>query len=214
MNTSSKGVLGRFLARSSVELGARFPSPSLVKSLLTRNEIQLSYDEVKIIVDAVRAKAPCNFLVFGVGNDSRFWSRLNRGGNTVFIEDNEKWFHEAIKSDRRLRAYLVNFLTLRSQWPELIESPDRLDMILPQEIEREKWNVILVDGPNGYDDVNPGRMKSIFLASRLAANSGDVFVHDCHREVEQIFSDRFLKPENLKAEVGLLRHYHLGNSSA
>lgn len=214
MKTSSQGIFQRFLARLSVELGARLRLPYLIKALLARNEIQLTYDEVRIVMDAVRRKAPCNFLVFGVGNDSRFWSRINGRGNTVFIEDNAKWFQEAIKADRRIRAYLVDYLTQRIQWQELLEYPDRLDMILPQEIEREKWDVILVDGPNGYEDITPGRMKSIFLSSRLAANSGDVFVHDCDREVEQVYSDRYLKPENLKAEVGLLRHYHLGNSSS
>ncbi|MBN1213321.1 MAG: hypothetical protein JXA92_12170, partial [candidate division Zixibacteria bacterium] len=33
----------------------------------------------------IQKKAPCKFLVFGVGNDSIFWSLLNQNGTTVFL---------------------------------------------------------------------------------------------------------------------------------
>lgn len=184
---------------------ARFSPPFSRAARQLRSALLLAHIRGKILgLSAPKA-------VFGLGNDSRFWSRINRGGNTVFIEDNKEWFEKAIRLDRKTRAYLVNYLTQRTQWQELLEHTDRLEMVLANEVEREKWDVILVDGPNGWNDMNPGRMKSIYLSSRLAANSGDVFVHDCHREVEQIYSDRFLRPENLKAEVGLLRHHHLTN---
>ena len=55
----------------------------------------------------------------------------------------------------------------------------------------------------------PGRMKSIYQSSRLISDSGDVFVHDCDRPVEIAYCDRFLKEENLRAEVQKLRHYHM-----
>ena len=210
MKTNTKR-LKRFLARRSIEFCLRLRSPYLTRAALALNEIQLSYEEAKIVMDVVMEKAPCDFLVFGLGNDSRLWSNINRGGNTVFVEDNEEWFQKVLSSDRQIKAYLVNYLTVRTQWQELLENPARLDMVLPPEIEQQKWDVILIDGPNGWSDAKPGRMKSIFHSSRLAAYSGDVFVHDCHREVEQAYSDRFLKPENLRVEVGWLRHYHLRN---
>ena len=173
------------------------------------NEIQLSDNELRVIIDSVKGQAPCNFLVFGLGNDSTFWLRINRGGNTVFIEDDKRWFQKILKSNPRIKAHLVDYLTLKTQWKELLESPGLLDMSLPNEIEREKWDVIFVDAPAGWHDMTPGRMKSIFLSSRLAGISSDVFVHDCDRQIEKIYCERFLKQENLKAEVGLLRHYHI-----
>jgi len=50
-------------------------------------------------------------------------------------------------------------------------------------------------------------MKSIRFASRVIAVNGDVFVHDCDREVERAFCDRLLEPRNLVEEIGRLRHY-------
>ena len=48
-------------------------------------------------------------------------------------------------------------------------------MNLPDEIEREKWNVILIDGPNENEVTNPDQMKAIFLSCRLAKLSGRCF---------------------------------------
>ena len=99
----------------------------------------------------------------------------------------------------------------------LLKCPYLLEMTLPNYVEKEKWDIILVDGPHGYGDETPGRMKSIYLASRLVNNSGDILVHDCHREVEDIFSNKFINKENLKMEIkspaGFLRHYHITNPS-
>jgi uncharacterized protein (TIGR01627 family) len=118
---------------------------------------------------------------------------------------------EVLKQDHRITGYLVNYSTQRKQWKELLQSPELLNMELPKEIVKKKWDVILVDAPEGWEDSTPGRMKSIFVASQLAKNSCDVFAHDCHRQVEKVYCDLFLKQENLKTEIGLLRHYHMSN---
>ena len=47
----------------------------------------------------------------------------------------------------------------------------------------------------------PGRMSSIYMASKMIEKGGYVFVHDCEREVERAYVDRFLKEENLISEV-------------
>jgi glucuronoxylan 4-O-methyltransferase len=116
-----------------------------------------------------------------------------------------------------LTVFLIDYNTKRSDWKMLLNSPSLLDMTLPNNVETKKWDVILVDGPDGQNDQSTGRMKSIFLSSRLIKDSGDIFVHDCNREVEDIYCNRFLKKENLKIEikgpVGCLRHYHITNRS-
>jgi uncharacterized protein (TIGR01627 family) len=75
----------------------------------------------------------------------------------------------------------------------------------------ENWDVIFVDAPPGGSRRRSGRMKSIYTAAVLARRSTDVdvLVHDCHREVEQAYSERFLGPERLRSQVMTLRHFHL-----
>jgi len=170
-------------------------------------------EQLRLISVTVKDKSPCRLLVFGLGNDSVFWSVLNRSGVTVFLEDNKDWYEKITQRSKNLTAYLVNYHTKRNEWKTLLESPSLLDMNLPNDILTQEWNVILVDAPAGWNDQSTGRMKSIFLASQLVGNSGDVFVDDCDREVENNYSTTFLKKENLKTEIqsqtGLLRHYHI-----
>jgi uncharacterized protein (TIGR01627 family) len=84
-------------------------------------------------------------------------------------------------------------------------------MELPDIVTKIRWNYIFVDAPAGYDTYLPGRMKSIYTAFQLAFNAPqtDIFVHDCHREVEAVYCDYFLKPENLIKEFCHLRHYRI-----
>jgi hypothetical protein len=88
---------------------------------------------------------------------------------------------------------------------------EKLAMVLPNDLATTEWDVVFVDAPTGWGDGTTGRMKSIFAASNLVTN-GHVFVHDCEREVEILYCDTFLRPENLVREIkatdsGYLRHY-------
>jgi glucuronoxylan 4-O-methyltransferase len=54
-------------------------------------------------------------------------------------------------------------------------------------------------------------MKSIAQSAKLANIFGDIFVHDCDREIEKIYCDRFLKEANLVESVEKMKHYHIAN---
>jgi len=205
-----KTVFRRLLASPSLSAAAALPLGPMLETMRRLNGIQLSARELAAVSWAVRRRKCCAFLVFGLGNDSRFWRKLNRKGTTVFLEDDEQWLRNSSARDPKLRALQVAYGTQRSQWRELLEARDLLDMPLPVEVESRSWDVILVDAPAGWREDQPGRMQSIFLASRLVSEGGDVFVHDCDRTVERTYCDRYLRPENLRSEVGLLRHYQTG----
>lgn len=198
----------------SVELAAHRPSHVLLSLVKRFYGIQLSVEQLTLIATTVKAKKHCKLLIFGMGNDSAFWSKLNRNGMTVFIEDSEKWHRRITERVPGLTSILVRYNTRITDWEKLLETPSLLEMTLPDEVETVAWDVILVDAPDGSNERTPGRMKSIVLASRLAANRGTVFVHDCEREVEDAYCNRFLKEENLAAEIsasdaGCLRQYHM-----
>ena len=197
----------------NIELARIWPTDSRISEMIELNEIQLSLEELKEIIRTVKSRDRCRLLVFGLGNDSIFWASLNRGGLAIFLEDNTDWLEKITKRSKRIKAFPVNYNTWREDWRTLLESPSLLNMALPDEVKKEKWDVILVDGPEGWKDHHPGRMKSIYLASRLIKDSGHIFVHDCDREVEDAYCSRFLKNQNLKKEIkgpyGLLRHYKM-----
>lgn len=213
MNKTFKKIAKYILARPSIELARLWPLLITISAMRRLNEIQLSAEQLKIIAVTVKDKAPCKLLIFGLGYDSVFWLKLNRGGVTIFLENNDDWLQKIAQKSKEIIAYAVNYNTKLIDWQRLLESPSLLDMTLPRNVTKEKWDIIFVDGPEGWDDQTPGRMKSIYLSSILANNSGDIFVHDCNREVENIYCNKFLKKENLKVEIkapiGSLRHYHM-----
>jgi uncharacterized protein (TIGR01627 family) len=179
-----------------------------IKRERQRLGIQMHANELFFIARAIRP--PVNFLIFGMGNDSLFWFKLNQRGRTVFVEDQEEWFRKIRGENPFLEAYLVSYGTSLSEAMELIECPGRLAMDLPPHIRKAEWDVILIDGPAGYAGNTPGRMKSIYESSRLVKPGGSVFVHDQEREVERAYGDRYLLKTNVVAEVkgrATLRHY-------
>jgi glucuronoxylan 4-O-methyltransferase len=178
-----------------------------LRFLRKRFGIQLTAKQIAAILTHIRQKKDCKLLVFGLGNDSLLWAMANRHGKTVFIEDNKRWFNKIKSRHPALSAFLVSYQTKRREWKNFIDRPDMLQLDLGPEIMGTKWDVIIVDAPAGFYKAAPGRMKSIYMASQLANNGGDIFVHDCHREVERIYCDTFLLPDNLINEIAHLRHY-------
>ena len=213
MRNVLKSFLEKILTVPVIKLARKWPSLPLIIAVRLLNGIQMTARQMQLIMKTIQKKTPCKFLVFGVGNDSVFWALLNQGGETVFLEDNPVWFDKITKRIPQISAYLISYETLRKDWKKLLAEPSLLEVSLPESIKEQDWDIALVDAPAGYDDNTPGRMKSIYTASKLVRDSGDVFVHDCNREVEDLFCNNFLKKENLsfeiKSPIGHLRQYHI-----
>jgi len=207
----------RLLLRSSLELSSLWPTRPAIAVMRKLHGVQLTTAQLSAVAAAVRKRARCKLLVFGLGNDSLFWLGLNQGGVTVFLEDNLEWFHRITKRSKKITAFMVKYDTRLCDWRSLIESPASLNMALPRQVTDVSWDVVLVDAPEGWRARSPGRMKSIYLTSRLVSEPADVFVHDCNRVIEDAHCSKYLGEENLVAEirapVGYLRHYHITTRS-
>ena len=197
------------LANMLTQRCANQPNRSSIFWMKISNLIQLSVPEISLITSTLMEKRPCFFLIFGLGNDSLFWWLLNRDGQTVFIEDNPGWHRRVSIGHPQIKAHLIDYNTKRSQWKELLSRPNALELSLPGELRHRLWDVILVDAPNGWRDDQPGRMKSIYMASKLISPGGDIFVHDCNRTVERIYSSTFIGKRNLVTKIDRLRHFHM-----
>lgn len=205
----------RFLAIPLITFARKHPSSFRIFLMKKINGIQLSTSQLLLITKTIlKTKNPL-FLVFGLGNDSLFWHHINLNGKTVFLEDNNFWLQTVTSRNKELTAYNVNYNTKREQWQTLLSNPDSLQMNLHEKIHNNKWDIILVDAPAGYADGTPGRMQSIYMSRKLVKPGMHVFVHDCNRQVEDIYSLQFLNKENLEEEIqapiGNLRHFRIRN---
>lgn len=170
----------------------------------------LEVEELRPIVEAIRRRRDGSLLVFGCGHDSVFWEKVNRHGHTAFVEDDPEWAGRARAQLVRAQVHLVRYGTQRRFWRELLDDEDGLAMELPDDVLDRHWDVIIVDAPAGFDDTTPGRMKSIYAASRLARPGTRVFVHDCERPVEDAFASKYLGRERMFVETrgrAILRGY-------
>jgi hypothetical protein len=175
--------------------------------------IQMRPREISLIAGTIARRRPCRLLVFGLGRDSLFWSLLNKRGVTAFLEDDSDWF-AAMKLRRpELNSYLVKYSTICGEWQKVLNSPGLMQMELLDEIKAEHWDVIIVDAPVGAHESAPGRMQSIYTALSLSRDSSsDIFVHDCHREVEQACCDRLLTAKRFVGQSHTMRHYRGGDA--
>jgi|GEM_PF-677205 len=176
--------------------------------------------QIAFMLRTCKKKFPCNMLVFGLGWDSLMWVELNKDGRTVFIKDDSEWLGKISALRPGIEAYPVIYPTKISEYEYLLDKPGKLQIKLPPTVDESAWDIILVDGPCGaleyYKDIYgkepPGRMCSIYMASKLIKKDGDIFVDDCERQVERQYADKYLGESNLAASVKsrtILRWYKM-----
>ncbi|XP_038975296.1 protein IRX15-LIKE-like [Phoenix dactylifera] len=221
-------------APSSFRHNSRLPDPvfdALVNYAAASNSSGKMGDaDLRTIAAVLRRRAPCKFLVFGLGHETPLWRALNHGGRTVFLDENEYYIAHLEGHLPGLEAYDIAYTTKAREMPDLIAASRRgrrgdcrpvQNLLfsncrlalndLPNALYDIPWDVILVDGPRGHASTSPGRMSAIFTAAVMARSAGpgptDVLVHDYEREVERVCSEEFLCNENLVANTGQLAHF-------
>lgn len=199
----------RTLTQTGLTAYRQWPLSAFVPMIREGSGIILTTREINAIRSAVLDKAPCNFLVFGLGNDSPLWHLTNLSGKTVFVEDNPEWRERVVSQHPELDVAMTSYSTRRSEWEEYLDATDTLRMNLPEDISTVTWDVVLVDAPAGWKPEMPGRMQSIYETVRLTRPGSDVFIHDIDRTVEDVYSKRFFGDDNHVADIDRLRHYQI-----
>ncbi|KAE8698970.1 Glucuronoxylan 4-O-methyltransferase 3 [Hibiscus syriacus] len=206
---------------------------ALVHYATSKRTPQQNYGEISVTYNVLRNRNPCNFLVFGLGYDSRMWNALNPQGKTLFLEEDQKWVDNVLKGAPEIRAYTVNYRTQLKEADDLLNhfrtepsclpsnaslrGNDQCKLALtgfPDEFYDTEWDLIMIDAPRGYFAEAPGRMAVIFSAAVMARNRKGfgvthVFLHDVDRKVEKRFATEFLCKKYLVKSVGRLWHFEI-----
>jgi glucuronoxylan 4-O-methyltransferase len=205
---------------------------ALVHYATSNTTPQQTADEIGVSLRVLRRRAPCNFLVFGLGHDSPMWAALNAGGRTVFLEEDASWIASIASRHPALESYHVTYDTVLTDADALLELRRHPSCVaqpslaaaaraecrlaikgLPPAFAETEWDLVMVDAPTGWTPQAPGRMSAIYTAGMAArarrpgAGSTDVFVHDVDRPVEDAFSKAFLCEGYLVEQVGRIRHF-------
>lgn len=153
--------------------------------------------------------APARVLIFGCGHDQELWRRLNAGGETLFLEHDEKWAGEArtIGCD----VELVSYPTIRG-----VDGGEGEG--LPARVTDQAWDFVFVDAPRGLHPGTPGRQLTFRWASELSGNP-IIVAHDCERPWEKACALRYLEKPDLflwgpRPHIGTLWFWLRGRASA
>lgn len=179
---------------------------NIKKHIEENNMTGMSSEQYEYLFDFISSKNGINLLVFGLGKDSSLWNyEANKNGRTAFIEDVPHWIKLSKEQDSSLEIWPVAYSTVCKNHESLLQQYDQGNhgALFPQwplSILNTTWDIIIVDGPMGYDINNPGRMIPIASSFHFQQKQkhGDIFVHDASRKIESIYSEYFFTKNNYK----------------
>lgn len=150
----------------------------------------------------------CDLLVFGTANIECLYT-YNRKYNTIFIEDSIDDHNKARSLCPDAAIVMVKYNIKVKDWKKLLNSPDKLYMIIPYVVSDYTWDIIIVDGPRNNEPDDPGRMSSIYMASRLVKNNGNIFITESNNNIESIYSSKYIGDNYLVNTIDNLAHYNI-----
>jgi SAM-dependent methyltransferase len=163
------------------------------------DKIQLPVAVLADMAEEIARRGPApRVLVFGLGYDTPVHQHITAraGGRIVFVEQNDDYIAmnptasvlrwPASKWGTRVGDGMVDDEQLP---PAPRKQLARLLGIRQRELA---FDVVLVDGPTGYNDGQPGRQGACMWASRLVKPGGVVYVDDANRSLERASITRYL----------------------
>lgn len=174
-----------------------------VEDLKQRGQGLMSREQYLAIAEALSERSPCQLLIFGLGEDSPLWQDINRGGTTVFLEDDADWTRKI--NDGSLEVFKVTYHTKVEDYASIGFEPERLRIRLPAQVENRLWDFVIVDGPLGHNPPRPfkgpGRMSSIYHAYELLRDGGLAVIDDMGRRVERLYAFHYFGEQNMIALI-------------
>ena len=186
--------------KQSVEMSnTPFDYKSAISNMKKQKKGLMSKTQYLAVAKKLSKASPCNLLVFGLGEDSYLWNKINDGGVTFFLEDSADWISKI--NDGSLMVKQVRYHTEVSKHLEIEFDEEKLQLNLPTEVSDLEYDFIIVDAPLGHQPPRPykgpGRMSSIYTASKLLKDDGTVVIDDMGRPVEKKYALHYFGENNL-----------------
>jgi hypothetical protein len=108
----------------------------------------------------------------------------------------EDWIDYLGMQDKLAAIVLSSIINSIQSNSHFLSNERLATLLLTSKNLESMFDVVLVDGPAGASDNNPGRMSTIAAASKLVKlhDDGVVFIDDIDRTVERVFSQSMLRP--------------------
>ena len=155
--------------------------------------------DIKVINDIEKnTTESTRTLIIGLGYDSKMWYNLNP--NTYFVENNEEYIklnekdiplNNIIKYNYDKNINVYNSFNL--------DDNKLLDYNIPKKLlELGPFDIILIDGPEGWNGESPGRLIPCYWAMKYLSKNSIIYIDDANRKLESYCIDRFFKDNEKK----------------
>lgn len=157
-------------------------------------KIQLDENVIKDIF--LQRNENSKMLVFGLGYDSKMWYEgFNK--NVFFIEDKDEYINLNLKDIPYNNIVKYNYKTTCAESDTLTDTIIK-SFIIPEKIAKEApFDIIIIDGPEGYSPIKPGRLIPSYWATLLSKLGTIIYIDDSDRYLEnyciQKYFDRYKK---------------------
>lgn len=169
---------------------------------------------------------PILFLVFGYHSLSDVLQAVNCQGRTVFLEGSLPQIDAVRQEHPFLEVHLVHYKGQAGEADSFLAAPWLMDM--PQEVDSQCFDVVLIDGPPGTGDAGePARLESSYYALENARrcilerelDEVLLLLHDSQRPMEQrVVRELLLAPditgETAVQTLGTIRDAGMGDLAA
>lgn len=153
------------------------------------SNIQLSKNVIDDIMLTI--KNTSKMLVFGLGYDSELWYNLTNK-NTYFIENNKTYIDlNSNINKNNIIYYTYENIKVKTSFKLTNEQLDSYK-IPSQILDNAPYDIILIDGPNGFNDDCPGRLLPIFWSKKYLSKVGTIiYVDDASRKLEKYSINKY-----------------------
>ena len=131
-----------------------------------------------------------NVLIFGLGYDSKMWFHQNN--KTYFIENNDEYIklNKDVIPEENIIKYDYKNLTVKNSYNMNLDDMN-LYKIPTKILQLAPFKIILIDGPPGYNNEQPGRLIPIYWARYLSNENTIIYVDDSSRKLETYAINKF-----------------------
>ena len=131
-----------------------------------------------------------NVLIFGLGYDSKMWFHQNN--KTYFIENNDEYIklNKYVIPEENIIKYDYKNLTVKNSYNMNLDDMN-LYKIPTKILQLAPFKIILIDGPPGYNNEQPGRLIPIYWARYLSNEDTIIYVDDSSRKLETYAINKF-----------------------
>lgn len=160
------------------------------------SNIQLDKNVIDDIFKITENTENAKMLVFGLGHDSKMW--YNNNPNTYFVEDKDEYINlnkNDIPSDNIIKYSYMN-INVKNSFNMTDDTINKYT--IPQKLlDLMPFDIILIDGPEGYADDKCGRLIPYYWSSKLCKEGSIVYCDDIKRPLEWYCMNKFFTDKNI-----------------